>query len=92
MQRPKVSIPGLKFKKNGVFSHSIASFWGWGWGVKMVSCTVFHSQKFEKITILQNLTTIHRQNKFSDFLLLSGKKWFLEKKIYCEDPFGAKRQ
>jgi hypothetical protein len=52
---------------------------------------VFHSQKFEKITILQNLTTIHGQNKFSDFLSLSGKKCFLEKKIYCEDPFGAKR-
>ena len=52
----------------------------WGWGVKLVSCTVFHSQKFEKITILQNLTTIHGQNKFSDFLSLSGKKCFLEKK------------
>jgi hypothetical protein len=52
---------------------------------------VFHSQKFEKITILQNLTTIHGQNKFSDFLSLSGKKCFFEKKIYCEDPFGAKR-
>ncbi len=46
MQRPKVSNPGLKFKKDGVISHSIPNFWGWGGGgVKLVSCTVFHSNK-----------------------------------------------
>ena len=30
MQRPKFSNPGLKFKKDGVISHSIPNFWGGG--------------------------------------------------------------
>ncbi len=32
MQRPKVSNPGLKFKKDGVISHSIPNFQGVGVG------------------------------------------------------------
>ncbi len=37
MYRPKVSNPGLKFKKDGVISHSIPNFQGVGvglWGGK----------------------------------------------------------